>query len=82
MSKDAPEEEINQQLSLCNDCQVDYEKVDIAREDFNQVLKEKHGFFAEVSPKLIALISFVGVFLVIFIALAIFSCVRKIRNSI
>merc|ERR1712037_700424 len=60
-SKSEVEQEV-QEVSMCYDCEVDYEHVDIAREDFEQVIKEvndgKSGL--GMSTKLIALISMAG----------------------
>ena len=73
--------------SLCDDCGMDYEGKDEAREEFSQVLEEAK--VAEVTgyykPKTIALFSLVGIFGVLLIAAVSFACfkiVTKIQITI
>ena len=60
---------------------MDYEKVDIARDNFTQILKEgenEHaGINNGISPKMMALFSVAGFFGLVMLVLLIFVCVKK-----
>lgn len=76
--------DVDQELSLCDECEVDYEKVDIARDNFTQILKEgengKSGIERGISSKMMALFSVVGFFGLVMLVLFIFVCVKKYTN--
>ena len=64
--------------SLCDDCGMDYEGKDEAREEFSQVLEEakEEELSVYYKPKTIALFSLVGIFGILLIAAVSFACFK------